>query len=458
MRKNNYPDEDVLSYENMQDCPLGMAVLHFIIMIIKIDTPPPTISGNLHIGHIFSYCHIDIMARYWKYLKYDVKFPIGFDCNGLPTEKLIKKDQEYSLEKYINKYIDLFETMRFTMDFDNHYKTLDFDKIANNIFFILEKQKIIYKDKKECYFDPIYNTPLSNTEIEEVNGILISEISKKPIIKTEVEHYFLKTVEIKEELLEFIKPIKFYPESKKQILINWIENLKEDWCISRDREYGIKINNTNKVFDTWFCSALTHLFTKTRTPDEYIKNQIRFQSHEIIRSWCFYSIVLSYYINKFPPFKDVIISGWVVDKQGNKFSKSLGNYKDVNKLIEQYGINPIRYWCAYSGIGNDTHFDENVIKIGKRLETKVINAERFFDMNLCTKDTNQYKIEYDFEIEFKTLMNQYDISEAIKYLYNAFFDFCSNDIENCKKNKDLLDSNYFKFLKYKELFSVFLNL
>lgn len=150
---------------------------------MKIDTPPPTISGNLHIGHIFSYCHIDIMARYWRSKGLNVNFPIGFDCNGLPTEKLIHKDKEYSLEKYINSYKDLFNTMSFSMDFENSYNTLQFDIYCNNIFQDFKRHKIIYRDKKECYFDPVYKTALSNTEIEEIDGKLISEISKKEVQK-----------------------------------------------------------------------------------------------------------------------------------------------------------------------------------------------------------------------------------------------------------------------------------
>lgn len=415
--------------------------------MIRIDTPPPTISGNLHIGHIFSYCHIDIIARYLKYKGENVSFPIGFDCNGLPTERLMRKDKDYSLDKYINKYIDLFKTMGFQMDFNNYYKTIDFDVLCNAIFKTLVDSGIIYKAKKECYFDPVYNTPLSNTEIEKIDGKSISEISKKEVIRKEVEHYFLKIVEIKNELLEFIKPINFYPESKKQILINWIENLQEDWCISRDRKFGIKINGTDKVFDTWFASAFTNIYN--------FGSDIRFQSHEIIRSWCFYSIVIAYYMNETIPFKDVIISGWVVDKEGNKFSKSLGNFKDVNKLIEQYNVNPIRFWCAYSGIGNDTHLDENILKIGKRLEVKLINAERFFTMQDFDKDVD---IEnWTVELYFKSLMDGYNISEAIKYLYNEFFNFCSNDIELCKKDKEQLALSYAHLLRFKKMFAIFLN-
>lgn len=420
---------------------------------IQIDTPPPTISGNLHIGHIFSYCHIDIIARYNRLINNNVHFPIGFDCNGLPTEKLIKKDKNYSLDKYINKYIDLFKIMGFTMDFDNYYKTLDFDIYCSNIFAGLKRNKIIYRSERECYFDPIYKTALSNTEIEEVGGRLISEISKKEVIKQKANHWFLKIVDIKEELLEFIKPIKFYPDSRKNDLINWIKNLKEDWCISRDREYGIKILDTNQVYDTWFASALTHRYNDGNKPSD-----LRFQSHEIIRSWCFYSIVLSYYIDKKLPFKDVIISGWVVDRNGNKFSKSLNNFKDVNQLLEQYGVNPIRYWCAYSGIGNDTHLDENIILTGKRLCNKIINAERFFEMNYSQPIEAEKQIEYNFEIEFKKLMNDYSISEAIKHLYSSFFEFCSNEIEQCKQNKNLLYEKYLKFLSYKQLFTIFFNL
>lgn len=421
--------------------------------IIFINTPPPTISGNLHLGHLFSYTHIDCVARGEKYLGNNIKFPIGFDCNGIPTENLLRKTNQ-SIEKidiYCQDYLNLFKTMGFQMDFDNFYKTIDFD--ANLIFQQLKNQNLIYEDEKETWFDSALNTPLADCEVIEKDGVMIGEVSKKPVIKQKSTQFFLKTLEFKNELLQLANVIEFYPLKMKSKLTNWIENLNQDWCISRDRNFGIKINSSDKVFDTWFISGLT--FNKYNQNSDY-----HFQSHEIIRSWCFYSLVMAYHLNKNIPFKKVFISGWCIAKDGQKLSKSSGNFIDPSVLIEKYGVNPIRFWAMKANWGTDTYFDENVLLNGRRLETKIINAERFFllkDKDIYLKQI-QAKDEFEISLEFKNLIKKFEYSNALNFLYNEFFKFCDIEIEKCKRQEANIYETFTKFLFFKKAFSIFLNL
>jgi valyl-tRNA synthetase len=406
-----------------------------------INTPPPTISGNLHIGHIFSYTHIDTIARAQKYLGNKIYFPIGFDCNGLPTENLLRKSDK-PIDEYCENYLKLFKKMGFQMDFDNYYKTIDFNVLP--IFNELKNRGLIYKATKEVWFDTALNTPLSNSEVIEKNGNMIGEVSKKLVIKKETEQYFLKTVEFKERLLELANKIEFYPPKMKTKLIIWIENLNQDWCITRDREFGIKIEN--KVFDTWFISALTYCrFNK--------QSDYHFQSHEIIRSWCFYSLVMSMHLNNDMPFKKVFISGWCLAKDGEKFSKSSSNGLDPLKLIEKYGINPIRFWACKVNWGTDAYFDENVVLNGRKLIIKLENAQRFFELK------NAIQIDIDFiDNVFISLLKNYDISGSLNHLYKEFFLFCGKDIEECKTaNQDFINQKYSILLSYKKAFDIFIN-
>jgi valyl-tRNA synthetase len=413
---------------------------------IIINTPPPTISGNLHIGHIFSYTHIDCFARATKFLGNNVKFPIGFDCNGLPTENLLRKSDK-SIDDYCQDYLNLFKKMGFQMDFDNYYKTIDFD--ANKFFSILFEKGVIYEAEKETWFDEALQTPLADCEVVEKDGVMIGEVSKKPVVKRLSKQFFLKTLKHKTNLLKLAKKIEFYPPQMQNRLIDWIENLNQDWCISRDRTFGIKISNSQKVFDTWFISALTHC--------QYSKQaDFHFQSHEIIRSWCFYSLVMAYHLNNGIPFKKVFISGWCIGKDGQKFSKSAGNFIDPSKLIDAYGVNPIRFWAIKANWGADTYFDENVILNGRRLIVKFENAKRFFVLRDAKAEPT--KLRRNLTQEFKAILETYNLSKALDFLYKEFFNFCDDKIEKCKTGDQDINKNFNILLEFEKMFLIFFNL
>ncbi len=104
---------------------------------------------------------------------------------------------------------------------------------------------------------------------------------------------------------------------------------------------------------------------------------IRPQSHEIIRTWAFYTIVKAMLHENAIPWKHVAISGWVLDPDRKKMSKSKGNVMTPMGMLEDYGSDAVRYWSANARLGTDTAFDLNVLKVGKRLVTKLFNAGKF---------------------------------------------------------------------------------
>ena len=136
------------------------------------------------------------------------------------------------------------------------------------------------------------------------------------------------------------------------------------------------------MFDTWFTSSMTpQIGGKWGSKDEFFNEilpyDIRPQSHEIIRTWAFYTVVKAALHHQEIPWKNVIISGWVLDPDRKKMSKSKGNVVVPTDLIEQYGADAVRYWSANARLGADTANDEQIFKVGKKLVVKIFNASKF---------------------------------------------------------------------------------
>jgi valyl-tRNA synthetase len=136
------------------------------------------------------------------------------------------------------------------------------------------------------------------------------------------------------------------------------------------------------VLDTWFTSSLTPQISSRWLLDparhaRLFPADIRPQSHEIIRTWAFYTIVKAMLHEDAIPWRHVVISGWILDPDRKKMSKSRGNVVTPIHLLDEYGADGVRYWAASARLGTDTAFDDKVFKVGKRLVTKLFNAGKF---------------------------------------------------------------------------------
>lgn len=314
---------------------------------------------------------------------------------------------------------------------------------------------------------------------------------------TEVEiipskQWYIDVLSKKKELLVAGNRIKWHPTSMKNRYVTWVENLKWDWCISRQRYFGVPFpvwycKNCGKphfaniddlpvnpletpydgvcecgsnefvpetsVFDTWATSSITPIINR-ETAYEYgtdcdlMPMSMRTQAHEIIRTWAFYTIVKSLYHTGEIPWNDTMICGFVLAKPGEKISKSKGNSKLTPQgLIEAYSADFIRYWAASAKLGTDTYFDQREMEeASRRTITKLWNCSKFvlshlsdFDNNYIPKSLlpiDQWIIEKTNQtiLEASKWLDQYEIGLARKIIDDLFWkDLCDNYIEIVKE-------------------------
>jgi len=148
----------------------------------------------------------------------------------------------------------------------------------------------------------------------------------------------------------------------------------------RDRPNGF--TGEPDILDTWFTSSLTPQISSKWLLDPARHRQlfpadVRPQSHEIIRTWAFYTIAKAMLHENAIPWRHAVISGWILDPDRKKMSKSRGNVVTPMHLLDEYSADGVRYWAAGARLGTDTAFDDKVFKIGKRLVTKLFNAGKF---------------------------------------------------------------------------------
>jgi valyl-tRNA synthetase len=157
------------------------------------------------------------------------------------------------------------------------------------------------------------------------------------------------------------------------------------------------------IFDTWFTSSLTPQIATgwTLTParhERLFPMDLRPQSHEIIRTWAFYTIAKAMLHEGNVPWRHVAISGWVLDPDRKKMSKSRGNVVTPMHLLDQYGADAARYWSLSAKLGTDTAFDEKVLKVGRRLVTKLWNAGKY----VLSQQAPEGRIVRELDLSFLT--------------------------------------------------------
>ena len=307
-----------------------------------------------------------------------------------------------------------------------------------------------------------------------------------PVEYIVTKQWFIKTLKYKKELIKRGREVKWYPKFMRTRFENWTNNLAWDWIISRQRHYGVPIpvwyceecneiifadekefpidplehekkcpkcgkraTPESDIFDTWMTSSNSPEVSARWLEDPKLYKKIapmslRPQSHDIIRTWAFYTILKSHLLFNRIPWKDVMIGTYVLDSKGKGMHKSKGNAVWADELIEKYSVDAFRYWVGSASAGADLFFKEQELVAGQRFLTKLWNASNFVFMNL--KDFSGKKPVKLEEIDFWMLQKLEDSLKMIKEQYEnyniagakriaeEFFwrDFCDNYLEIVK--------------------------
>lgn len=609
-----------------------------------IDTPPPTISGDLHIGHGFSYMHIDFIARYKRMQGMNVFYPVGIDNNGLPSERLVEKKRKIKaskmprqefiaickevIEEELGNFRAFFNNLALSVDWNLEYQTISTlsQQISQMSFLDLVQKDEVYRESQPILWDPVDQTALAQADIEEVekdsfmndiifttdNGEKITIATTRPellpacvavfyhpdderykhlqgkkaitplfgvsvpilpddmvkpekgsglvmcctfgdqtdiiwwrkhnlpckiiinkygkcsnitfnkdtchnvevankyaneiltlkikdardkiiellqsnnllIQQTPIKHnvkcaersgapleiittpqWFIKSIKHKDDILNLVNQLEWYPKKMKIKLDNWVNGISLDWCISRQRFFGIPfpvwyskkpgeegkpIFATSKqlpvdplhdlpegylktdvtpdmdVMDTWATSAVSPQINSHGIAKDFMVNQdrhnklfpadLRPQSHEILRTWAYYAILKSYLHENTLPWKNIMISGWCLAEDKSKMSKSKGNIVAPETILKEYGADVFRYWAASSSLGMDTAYSKDVMMSGKRLVNKLWNASKFASSF------------FDYEKTLPTNIDALSLQDVKKHIYCNFDKYFLNQL------------------------------
>lgn len=637
----------------------------------SIDTPPPTVSGSLHLGHVYSYVQAEVIARHRRLAGYNVFYPFGLDNNGLPTERLVEKElgirgKDMVLadfiekcqginEKYKGLYENLWKSIGLSVEWRFEYTTIskEVQKISQESFKKLFEKNLIYKKSSpalyctECYtsiaqaevedkefdsifYDLVFNladdkeiiiattrpellpacvavfvnpegkhkdlvgkeviTPLgekvkifadekvddnkgsgivmcctygdetdvywarkynlaekiiidndgrikagvmnelTGKKIKEARKIIVEILKAKgqivkelPIVHAVGVHercgtpieliptvqWYLKILDIKDELIKRSDEIKWHPLFMKKRYLEWVNGLKWDWCISRERFFGIPIpvyecadckkifvpdskdmptdprseqqtcpfcsrKNTvgeTNVLDTWFTSSQSPRICQSLIDKNIIPMSMRPQAHDIIRTWALYTIVMSHYLDDSKPWDELMISGHVLLRKGEKISKRTGGGSSKpEELIATHSADAIRYAMCGTSLGNDGFFEEAEVDKGKKLVNKIYNAGKlvlsFLESdakpkidNLCSA-TDRWIVARSEAVakEMTKEFENFQYANARRIFEDFFWrEFCDNYLEVAKailfKCSDEKECNSAKYA----LYATFLN-
>jgi valyl-tRNA synthetase len=242
-----------------------------------------------------------------------------------------------------------------------------------------------------------------------------------PIEFLKVPQWFIKTIEFKERVHEMVDQIDWHPEFMKIRIRNWIDSLAWDWVVSRQRYFATAIPlwecedcgnvllaeedecyvdptvdspsldrcetcggryvGSTDVFDTWMDSSISPLYNAfwERDPEMFAKlypMTLRPQSHDIIRTWAYYTILREMLLIGEKPWEDVMIHGFIMAPDGRPMHTSAGNVIDPMPLLEKYGGDAMRYYASTCSLGMDHAFKEQELVRGNRLAVKVWNVMR----------------------------------------------------------------------------------
>ncbi|WP_460136099.1 valine--tRNA ligase [Pseudomonas sp. S1_E04] len=299
---------------------------------------------------------------------------------------------------------------------------------------------------------------------------------------------------LRDVLLAAGQTLDWHPPHMLRRYEHWVSGLNGDWLISRQRTFGVPIPfwygldaqgeadystpiiaceeslpvdpsldtppgyrpeqrgqpngfvGEQDIMDTWATSSLTPQIAGWWGDDDALFAKIypmdlRPQGHDIIRTWLFSTLVRSHFEHGCVPWRNVALSGWILDPDRKKMSKSKGNVVTPQALLDQYGSDGVRYWAASGRLGNDTVFEEQQMKIGRRLAVKLFNLSRLVqgfakdDSADIDQPLDQAMLKrLDGVVQDATFaLEAYDYSVALSRIEGFFWWFCDDYVELVKR-------------------------
>jgi valyl-tRNA synthetase len=665
--------------------------------VYSIDTPPPTVSGSLHVGHVFSYTHTDIVARYQRMRGKEVFYPMGWDDNGLPTERRVQnyfgvrcdpslpydpsfvppeKPDKHPISVSRPNFIELctrltvedekafehlWRYLGLSVDWSMTYATIGkpAQRLSQLMFLRLLRRGLSYQVEAPTLWDVDFKTAVAQAELEDREqpaayhriafarpdgGEVLIETTRpelipacvalvahpdderyQPLFGTDVitplfgvrvpvkaheladpekgsgiamictfgditdvtwwrelrlpvraivqpngtlgpvmwgasgwesidaaraqqtydqlaglsakkaqakivdllresgdlkgdpkpithnvkfyekgdrpleivtsRQWFIKTIDYRDQFIERGREISWHPEYMQARYENWVNGLNGDWCISRQRFFGVpfpvwyavRLDGTTDyahpilpddselpidpstdvpsgfrtdqrgapggfvgdpdVMDTWATSSISpQLVSQYEVDDDILSRtfpmDLRPQAHDIIRTWLFSSVLRAHFENRSVPWANAAISGWVLDPDRKKMSKSKGNVVTPLGLLQEYGSDGVRYWAARGGPGVDTAFDVGQMKIGRKLAMKVLNVSKFILAGDHSDGPVTEALDRGMLINLATVvddvtaeLDQYEYAKALAKTESFFWDFCDNYVEAAKSRR-----------------------
>ena len=364
--------------------------------------------------------------------------------------------------------------------FTNDGKIIDSIKNYGGLSIMEARSKIIEDFKNAGYL-------VKQEELE--HEVQTHERCGREVEYKVINQWFIDIMNHKEDFIKIGNEINWYPTFMHARYNEWVNNIMWDWCISRQRYFGVPFpvwycKNCGKIIladknalpvnplvdkpnikkcecgctefipekdimDTWQTSSITPLlnmrYGEENSLEDLLKPMgLRCNAHDIIRTWDFYSIVKSYYNFGIKPWNNIMISGFVMANKGEKISKRKENSKmEPFQLLDNYGADIVRYWAGSGKLGTDIIFSDETFLRGKKLINKLWNVSKFIEMHLTDfidKEFNDFEYidkwilgKYiKMEEEFIKYLDDYEIGLALNHLEKFFWNFCDNYIEIVK--------------------------
>ena len=324
------------------------------------------------------------------------------------------------------------------------------------------------------------------------HAVKFYEKGDRPLEIVTSRQWFFKTIEFRDELLARGRELRWHPDYMRTRYENWVNGLNGDWCVSRQRFFGVPfpvwypVSQLGRVeydhpipaaedrlpidpstdvppgyrsdqrgvpggfvgdpdvMDTWATSSLSPQLVCGWPDDEDLFRRtfpmdMRPQAHDIIRTWLFSSVYRAHLEHGSLPWAHAAISGFVTDPDRKKMSKSKGNVVTPLALLEEHGSDAVRYWAACAKPGGDTPFDANQMRIGRRLAIKILNASKFALSSseprgqiTCPVDRAMIRSLAALVGQTTRDLEQYEYSRALHATEAFFWRFCDDYLELVK--------------------------